>query len=76
MSSSQMSTSEPEPQSCWKCDRGKILRLPGGGEYVDCPPANWKGHSCAVKLLGTIENPFRSLPGAMQADNRRNHKAT
>ena len=46
---------EEESQSCWKCERGKILLIPyGGGEYVDCPPGNWKGHSCAVRLLDTI----------------------
>ena len=51
---------EPKPRSCWECDRGKVLCLPCGlGEYVDCPPANWKGQSCAANLLDTIEKPFR-----------------
>ncbi len=53
-----MSTSEPEQKSCWECGRGKVLHLPGGGEYVDCPPANWKRHSCAVRLLNTIQKPL------------------
>ncbi len=50
---------EEESQSCWECERGKILRFPCGGDYVDCPPANWKRASCAAKLLNTVQNPFR-----------------
>lgn len=50
---------EKESQSCWECEHGKILRFPCGGDYVDCPPANWKGPSCAAKLLNTVQNPFR-----------------
>jgi hypothetical protein len=56
-----MSTSEPESQSCWECHRGKILRLPCGGQYVDCPPANWKGRSCAARLLDSIEKSGNTL---------------
>lgn len=51
-----MSKSEPEPRSCWECGRGRILRLPDGGEYVDCIPANWKWHACTAKLLDTGAN--------------------
>ncbi|MGO9368628.1 MAG: hypothetical protein ACLP0H_13430 [Terriglobales bacterium] len=53
-----MSTVEPEPQSCWECKRGKLLCLPNGVEYIDCPPAHWVGHACAAKLLKTIDKPF------------------
>jgi hypothetical protein len=53
-----MSTFGPEPRSCWECGRGKILRLPDGGEYVDCLPANWKWPACASRLLDTIANPL------------------
>ena len=62
-----MSRSEKEPQSCWECGRGKILRLPDGGNYVDCPPANWKGRSCVARLLDSIKKPFRSVQGTTQA---------
>ena len=62
----QMSAAEPQPLCCWECTRGKILRLPCGlGEYVDCPPSNWRGHACATRLLDTFEKPFRAYPGAM-----------
>lgn len=57
-----MSTTEHEPQSCWECIRGKILRLPGGGEYVECAPSQWKWRRCAARLLDTIRKPFRSSP--------------
>ena len=31
---------------------------------MDCPPSNWKWHSCAARLLDTIEKPSRShAPG-------------
>ncbi len=53
-----------QPQTCWECTRGKIVRLPFGELYVDCPPANWKERSCAAKLLETIESPIRSFPDA------------
>ena len=53
-----MSTFGPEPRSCWEYGRGKVLRLPDGGEYVDCLPANWKSPAHASRLLDTIENPF------------------
>jgi len=56
-----MSASEPEPRSCWECHLGKILRLPCGGQYVDCPPANWKGRSCAARLLDSIERSGNTL---------------
>jgi hypothetical protein len=56
-----MSTSEPNRQSCWECDRGKILRLPCGGQYVDCPPANWRGRSCAANLLDSIAQSGNTL---------------
>jgi hypothetical protein len=57
-----MSTSEPEPQSGWECDRRMLLRLPGGEEWIDCPRAKTGGRSCAARLLSTIRKPFRSLP--------------
>jgi hypothetical protein len=63
-----MSTCEPEPLCCWECTRGKVLRLPCGGDFVDCPPANWKWRSCAARLLDTIEKPFRSSPRAALAE--------
>jgi hypothetical protein len=55
-----------EPQTCWECTRGKILCLPFGKLYVDCPPANWKRRSCVARLLETIERPSRSFPDAIQ----------
>jgi len=70
----RMSTSEPEPQSCWECHTGKILRLPDGVEYVDCPPPNWKWHSCAAKLLDTIQKPFRSFPGRVRGEGSSEEK--
>jgi hypothetical protein len=55
-----MFTTEPEPLCCWECTRGKVLRLPCGlGEYVDCPPANWRSHFCAAKLLDSLNAPSR-----------------
>ena len=70
-----MSTSEPEPRSCWECNRGKILCLPDGGKYVDCPPANWKWHSCMARLLDTIENPFPSVPPKMRKEESSDSKS-
>jgi hypothetical protein len=64
-----MSTAEPEPQSCWECSRRKIVRLPCGGEYVDCAPTQWKWHSCAARLLDTIEKPLLSSPVAPQVES-------
>jgi hypothetical protein len=56
-----MSTREQVPRSCWECNRRKVLHLPcDAGEYIDCPPANWKGRTCAARLLDTIEAPCRS----------------
>ena len=60
----QMCALDPEPRSCWECTRGTVLRLPGVGDIVDCPPANWKWQSCATRLLDTIERPRRSSLGA------------
>ena len=53
-----MPNSETGPQSCWECDRATYFGLPSGGQFVDCPTANWKDHDCVSKLLETIENPF------------------
>ncbi len=68
------STSEPEPQSCWECHYGKILRLPDGVAYVDCPPPNWKWQSCATRLLNTIQNPSRSLAGTLGGEGSSEEK--
>src|SRR5579859_4676153 len=65
-----MSTCEPEPLCCWECTRGKVLHLAGAGDFVDCPPANWKWHSCAARLLDTIEKPCRS-PGPRSTSSAR-----
>jgi hypothetical protein len=62
-----MSTSEP--RSCWECGRGNLLRLPNGGGYLDCSPANWKWHACPANLLDTIENPFGSIPGTPRCED-------
>jgi len=49
-----MSNPEPESQSCWECDHAKVLSLPDGKKYVDCPPSNWKVLACVAKLLATF----------------------
>jgi hypothetical protein len=64
-----MSTSEREPRSCWECKRGKILHLPGVGDYVDCPPDNWTAASCVVRQLDTIANRFRRGSETLRRDS-------
>ena len=60
-----------EPLSCWECNRRKVLRLPDGGHYVDCPPNH---HPCrgiadvsGVTKFSVSSNAVKELAAASPA---------